>query len=140
MVRAINIPPLPPGITFDTTFGAFMVDSTHPVWQVLGAGQVAQVRIDYAVTDGEFVVPHSLILNMTGVNDPAFVTGISTGAVTEDSVLTTEGQLFVSDIDQGEAGFIVPDAPLQGSFGSLTITADGRWTYTLNNSSARFRR
>lgn len=135
-IFALNIPALPPGVTYNDEFDAFIVDSNHPAWQVLGAGQVAQVRIDFAVSDGESVVPHSLIINMTGTNDPAFVTGIATGAVIEDTVTVAEGQLFVSDIDQGEAGFRLTQTPIQGSFGSLTITADGHWTYVLDNASA----
>lgn len=135
-VRAVGIPALPAGVTYDTTFGAFVIDSFDATWQALGAGQVGQVRIDYAVTDGEFVVPHALIINMTGVNDAAVIGGIGVGAVAEDSVLTTSGQLLVQDVDAGEAAFAVSQTPLRGGYGSLVVEADGRWTYTLDNASA----
>ena len=135
-VRSTGIPALPAGITYNFEFDAFVIDMLDPVWQGLGAGDQTQIRIDYFVTDGENVVPHALILNVTGVNDGAVLSGISAGAVVEDAVTVTEGQLFVSDPDQGESAFVVTGTPIQGAFGNLTITADGHWTYVLDNNSA----
>ncbi len=137
LITSVGIPDvLPEGITYDLTYHAFIVDSRAAVWQDLGAGQVRSLRVDYFVTDGTTLVPHAFILNMTGVNDAPAISGGTVGAVAEDGQVVTEGQLLVADVDAGESGFQVPAVPIQGGFGSLTITADGHWTYTLANGSA----
>ena len=43
---------------------------------------------------------------------------------------TASGQLSISDADAGEAFFVAET--VEGDFGSLTVTADGAWTYTLD--------
>lgn len=135
-IRSTGFSSLPAGLTYNAEFDAIIVNTFDPVWQSLGAGDVQTVTLDYFVSDGEFLVPHSMIINVTGVNDQAVVGGIAVGEVREDSVLSASGQLTVSDVDAGEAAFLVPLAPLQGVYGSLTLTADGSWTYTLANGSA----
>ena len=137
LVTAVGIPEvLPEGISYNATFRSFVVDSTAAVWQSIPAGQVRSLRIDYFVTDGTSVVPHAFIVNMIGTNDLPVIAGITVGAVDEDGQLVTDGQLIIADADAGESGFQVPAVPIQGGFGSLTITADGHWTYTLANGSA----
>ncbi len=124
-IRSTGFSNLPAGLSYNAEFDAIIVDTFDPVWQSLGAGDTQTVTLEYFVSDGANLVPHSIIINVTGVNDQAVVGGISAGEVREDSVLTAMGQLTVSDIDAGEAAFVVPLAPLQGAYGSLTITADG---------------
>ncbi|TXI04738.1 MAG: hypothetical protein E6Q73_02835, partial [Pseudorhodobacter sp.] len=135
VVRAENIPALPPGITYDLTFSAFVIDSHDAAWQFLGAGMVTQVILSYTVTDGEFSVPHTLVVNMLGVNDEAVIGGTSAAFVGEDGVAVSE-LLTVSDADVGEAAFHPELEPLQGAYGSFTLTAAGRWTYTLTPGNA----
>ncbi|MEC7456656.1 MAG: VCBS domain-containing protein, partial [Actinomycetota bacterium] len=43
---------------------------------------------------------------------------------------TASGQLTITDDDAGEAFFVAET--VEGDFGSLTVTADGAWTYTLD--------
>lgn len=133
-VRGTGIPAMPDGVRYDAQFDTFIVDSQLPVWQALGAGQLTQLRIDYFVSDGEFVVPHALVINMTGVNDVAVVSGVAAGSVTEDRGLPVTGVLVVSDIDTGEAAFVA--GTLTGAYGSLTIDAAGGWSYALDNGNA----
>lgn len=134
--RAIGIPEtLPPGIRYDPQWHQFIIDTGHPAFQVLGASMVTQIIVNYFVTDGFDTVPHALIVTVTGQNDGAVVSGIAAGAVTEDAVETTGGSMTVNDVDMGEAGFQV-ETGLTGTYGSLTLTADGQWRYTLNGASA----
>jgi VCBS repeat-containing protein len=66
---------------------------------------------------------------------PAEISGSDTGTVREDAALTTGGTLKITDPDPGEAMFAaVPHSPGTGGFGSFTLTPDGQWTYTLDNS------
>ncbi|NSM23041.1 hypothetical protein HT094_01095 [Shewanella sp. ZOR0012] len=67
-------------------------------------------------------------------NDGAVISGTDAGAVTEDTQLTTAGQLTVTDIDDQEAAFTA-QTKAAGSYGSFTLAADGHWTYTLDNTN-----
>ena len=69
-------------------------------------------------------------------NDAASITGSSTGAVTEDGVLTATGSLAVSDADSGQSHFQTP-ASMAGSYGAFSFdAATGAWSYTLDNAAA----
>jgi len=72
-------------------------------------------------------------IGITPVQDSAVITGQDAGAVKEDVTLAVSGKLDVTDPDAGEAHFNA--ATIQdGHYGSLTIDANGNWTYTLNNA------
>ncbi|UTW43327.1 VCBS domain-containing protein [bacterium SCSIO 12844] len=57
-------------------------------------------------------------------------------AVTEDAAatLTTSGTLTISDTDTGEAVFNAET--ISGTYGDLTIEADGDWSYSADNSQS----
>ncbi|MEX0364738.1 MAG: Ig-like domain-containing protein, partial [Ruegeria sp.] len=68
----------------------------------------------------------TLTVTVAPVNDPAAVSGQLTAAMSEDGA-GTSGQITVTD----------PDSPQQmtpsshaGTYGSLSLAADGSWTYT----------
>ncbi|MEO1786977.1 MAG: VCBS domain-containing protein, partial [Pseudomonadota bacterium] len=90
---------------------------------------------DYTVTDGDLTDTATVTVTANPVADPAVITGVSTGAVTEDSVLEATGALLVDDPDAGEAAFIA-QAGTAGTFGTFSLTASGNWTYSLNNTAA----
>ena len=79
----------------------------------------------------------SIAITITGTNDAAFITGAVTGSVTEDVLvdangdLVASGQLAITDADAGEAFF--RSETVSGTHGSLTIDADGSWTYEVDN-------
>ncbi|UTW43338.1 VCBS domain-containing protein [bacterium SCSIO 12844] len=58
------------------------------------------------------------------------------GGVTEDAAatLTTSGTLTISDTDTGEAVFNAET--ISGTYGDLTIEADGDWSYSADNSQS----
>ncbi|UTW43339.1 VCBS domain-containing protein [bacterium SCSIO 12844] len=60
------------------------------------------------------------------------------GSVTEDAAatLTTSGTLTISDTDTGEA---FNAETISGTYGDLTIEADGDWSYSADNSQSAFR-
>ncbi len=64
----------------------------------------------------------------------------ATGSVTEDagSQLTTSGNLAISDTDPGQAIFSPSVTSSPSNLGSLSITENGRWTYSVNNNSAQY--
>ncbi|WP_275574631.1 VCBS domain-containing protein, partial [Shewanella sp. POL2] len=77
----------------------------------------------------------NLTITLTGSNDGAIISGTDASAVTEDTQLTTQGQLTVTDIDDQESAFTA-QANTAGNYGSFTLAADGHWTYTLDNNNS----
>ncbi len=55
-------------------------------------------------------------------------------AVTEDTASTATGHIVAEDVD-GTIASIAVDATAQPSYGSVTILADGSYTYTLDNDN-----
>ena len=98
------------------------------------------IEVAFTVSDGADTTAGTATLNLTAVADAAVISGVATGAVTEDvdpdgnGLLETSGVLTVTDPDAGEAGFIAQT--LVGTLGSLTIDANGNWTYAADNSQA----
>lgn len=135
LVRIETVPTdLPPGVSWNAEFNAFVIDPSGPAFDSLAAGMTTTIMVNFNVTDGSNVVPHSMILTVTGVNDPAVVSGLTTGAVVEDGASFAIGQLSVQDVDVAEAAFVATTAPILGTYGSLTISAERAWVYTLDNS------
>lgn len=74
-----------------------------------------------------------------GSDDNAVISGIDSGAVVEDlhvknGSIKTQGDLTIVDTDIGEAHFA--SQVLVGQFGSLSIDANGHWSYEANNLQA----
>ena len=119
-------------VTIDGTSLAFDPGTD---FDYLPAGQSTVVLLTYeVVTVAGKTGTGTVSITIQGVNDTAVIGGVATGSVTEDTHLISTGKLTVTDVDTGEASF--RPATVTGSYGSLAITADGTWTYTLNNSAA----
>ncbi|WP_216824702.1 VCBS domain-containing protein [Paragemmobacter aquarius] len=105
--------------------------------QSLAAGQSVSETISYRVTDADGdTSTASITITVVGQNDGATISGISTGAVAEDSTALVSGSLTVSDVDNGEAVFKAASG-LTGTYGSFTFNAvSGAWTYDLNDAAA----
>ena len=103
----------------------------------LKPGQTRETRVYYTVSDGNGgTASNRLGVTVTGANDDPTLTP-GTGSVTEDASvvsgnLVASGTVSASGGDKGEDQFMT--TPVTGTYGSLTITADGAWTYTAANS------
>ncbi len=84
-------------------------------------------------------------VNVATVNDAAVISGTSTGSVTEAGgtsntiagTPTATGTLTDTDVDNPVNTFAAVVAGASNSgYGKFTMTADGIWTYTLNNANA----
>ena len=74
-------------------------------------------------------------ITITGTNDPAILNGSFDGSVTEDAARNTAtGTVTSTDVDGNNNVFKTEVSPTTGTYGSLTITTAGVWTYTLDNS------
>ncbi|MBL0483409.1 retention module-containing protein, partial [Aeromonas veronii] len=103
------------------------------------------IAFEYTITDGVNSSTGGVTGTVTPVNDAAIIAGDDIGAVTEDAspdVLTDSGVLTVTDADGAdEVAFKTDAASITASkdaLGSLSITADGTWTYNVDNSLVQY--
>ncbi|TKI70396.1 hypothetical protein FCU45_03685 [Sulfurimonas crateris] len=82
----------------------------------------------------------TVTITITGAEDGPVVSGIFTGAVAEDAVLTVSGTLAITDVDtlDNPVDFNNVAATVgDNGFGTFELT-NGEWTYTLNNDAVQF--
>ncbi|SIQ87019.1 VCBS domain-containing protein [Aquipseudomonas alcaligenes] len=121
------------GFTLNTD-GSYSFDPSHASYQHLAAGQTQDVVIPVTVTDSAgATATQNLTIRLTGTNDAPHISGADVGRVVEDQTLSVNGQLQISDADDGQAHFVAQTATA-GSYGSLTLSEDGLWQYQLDNS------
>ncbi|GAB5606502.1 beta strand repeat-containing protein [Sideroxyarcus sp. TK5] len=115
---------------------SYVLDNASYGVQSLAQGQVVIDTFDYAATDGITSTPSTLTVSITGTND-APVVAADVNAVQEDVVLTATGNVLSndSDIDQGTVLQVVNAGVFVGQFGTLTLNADGSYSYALDNAS-----
>ena len=110
--------------------------------QALAANKGASDTFTYTISDGKGGTATGIVsVNVVGKNDASVIADPVNATVTEDAQvdasgkLTLTGILGVSDIDIGDAvGFLTTVTAAAGNYGSLTLTADGRYTYSVLNS------
>jgi len=100
------------------------------------------VTLSYNVVDGDGgSVPATLTFNLAAVNDPAVISGTTTGTVLEATPAnagtpTATGTLLAADVDNPPNTFIAQGSTATASgYGSFTMSAGGTWNYTLNNAN-----
>jgi len=106
-------------------------------FQELGAGQTVTDSFGYTISDSKGATASSIVnVTITGVNDAA-VTVADTAVVQEDLNITTTGNVLSNDtdVDQGTVLSVANVGVFSGSYGSLTLLADGSYSYTLDNAS-----
>jgi VCBS repeat-containing protein len=103
----------------------------------LTAGQVLDDSFVYAIRLGNGTLSWAKVtFKITGTNDVPVFGGVSTAALTEDasaSVLTTGGSLTIVDADANQSTFAATSS-FQGQYGTFTLTTNGAWTYSANNT------
>ena len=105
----------------------------------LAAGATRITSVTYTAYDGRLTDTATLTVTVTGANDDPTLTA-DTGMVTEDTSVDGDGNLMTSGTvgasggDAGEDKFMT--TPVTGAYGSLTIAADGAWTYKALNKQS----
>ncbi|WP_270732840.1 VCBS domain-containing protein [Shimia sp. Alg240-R146] len=110
----------------------FALDNSNPDVQKLTTTDSVSETFQIQTVDG---TTRPVTITVNGRDDGATISGTSVGAVTEDKLQSTGGQLSITDPDAGEAAF----TPVSGSagaaqYGSFALSADGHWSYTADNS------
>ena len=120
----------------------YTLDNNNGAVQALNVGQTLTDTFTVTTIDG---TAQLVTITINGVNDTAVITGPVTGTVVEAGGVanaapgtpTATGNLNSTDADNpNDAWTAVSSAAASASgFGSYTLTADGVWAYTLNNSN-----
>ncbi|RQP24754.1 tandem-95 repeat protein [Albitalea terrae] len=118
--------------------------------EALGAGQTATETFTYTMRDAAGATSTStLTFNITGLND-APVAVADSAQVTEDATLTRTAAFGVlandTDVDAGDTKTVSAVAfgattgtvgsALSGTYGTLTLNADGSYSYVANRAAA----
>jgi VCBS repeat-containing protein len=100
----------------------------------------------YTVTSGGVTETATVTVNIAPVNDPAIISGTSTGTVVEaggvangtTNTPTASGTLTDTDVDNPPNTFqsAAAGSATSNGYGTYQMTAGGTWTYTLNNNNA----
>ncbi|WP_231550528.1 VCBS domain-containing protein [Chitinibacter sp. ZOR0017] len=110
----------------------YTADSSQTAIQQLKAGASLTDVLTVQSVDG---TTHAISVTINGSNDAAVIGGVSTGQVSEDATTRIQGQLTITDADQGEAAFQA-QSNTHGSYGLLSIDEHGLWSYTLDNANS----
>jgi VCBS repeat-containing protein len=111
----------------------YTLDNTNPEVQALKTGEFLTDTITATTIDG---TPQTVTITIAGTNDLAFISGDLTGSIREDdNTNIVSDSISVIDGDVGENSF-QPLSNVNGSYGSLNLTTQGNWTYTLDNTKS----
>jgi large repetitive protein len=115
---------------------SYALDNGNAAVQALNAGQTLTDSFTATSLDGS--ASEVVTVTINGSNDTATIGGSSAGTVTEDTSFSTGGTLTISDADSGQTGFVArTNVGSVNGYGSFNVTAEGDWSYTLNNSNYR---
>jgi VCBS repeat-containing protein len=120
--------------------GQYTYSVANPLVQYLGALDTKLETFTVTSFDGTTKTEQ---VEIRGVNDAALITGPATNTVTEDVAvvggkLTASGSMLVTDVDQNQASFQTTVAPVGSTLGSLALSADGLYSFTVLNADAQF--
>ncbi|MFA0154802.1 VCBS domain-containing protein [Vibrio sp. 10N.261.46.A3] len=108
----------------------YQVDNSLSNVQALTAATSLHESFTIHTKDG---TPQTIDMTIGGNDDNAVITGVDAGTLTEDLTTQVQGQLSVTDSDLGEEHFQA--SQVTSNFGTLSITKDGAWTYSLDNNN-----
>jgi VCBS repeat-containing protein len=114
----------------------YSLDNGSAAVQSLAEGSTVVDRFTYEVSDGIVAVPGSLDIAVTGSNDAPVVVADSAFLI-EDLVVSASGNVLAndSDVDAGTILSVVAPGEYVGTYGTLSLSADGNYTYNLDNGS-----
>jgi VCBS repeat-containing protein len=117
---------------------AYTIDQANSAVQALNVGDTLTDSFTVTTIDGTAQV---VTVTINGANDAAVISGATTGSVIEDGGVkcdkpTATGTLTDTDVDNAP-GFTAVNCPTasDAGYGTFTMTADGVWTYKLDDSN-----
>ncbi len=139
-----SVSALPAGVT--RVGSVLTVDPSNAAFQALKAGEQQTLNITYNVVDDKgATVAQTATITITGTNDAPVVTsstaaatgtvieaGLTPAGVATAGTASIGGTLTATDVDHNSS--TTWTAAGTGTYGSLTMTTGGVWTYTLDNT------
>ncbi|WP_407117244.1 VCBS domain-containing protein [Bradyrhizobium sp. LMG 9283] len=122
--------------TFNAASGAWTYTLDSAKSDSLAAGQ--HVTDTLTVTSVDGTASHDIVVNITGANDAAVIGNPVQHDVTEDGVLTASGTLSINDVDQNQNSFQTAVFSAPGNLGTLTIGANGAYSYSVANDLVQY--
>ncbi|MFY3402234.1 retention module-containing protein [Achromobacter xylosoxidans] len=113
---------------------SFKLDNDAKAIQQLGAKEHLTETFTVTSADG---TTSQVVITINGTNDAPTVSGTATGAVAEDGTTTTSGQLTKTDVDVNDKHTWSVNNEGKGQYGTFTVDQNGKWTYVLDNDSAK---
>jgi VCBS repeat-containing protein len=118
---------------------AYTIDQANHAVQALNVGDTLTDTFTVTTIDG---TPQVVTVTIHGANDAAIISGATTGSVIEDGAdrcgkPTATGMLTDTDVDNMPNRFTSVNCPTasDGGYGTFTMTADGVWTYKLDDAN-----
>ena len=118
---------------------AYTLDQSNSAVQALNIGETLTDTFTVTSIGG---TPQLITITINGSNDAAIISGTATGTVTEAAcgehgTPTATGRLTDTDVDNTPDSFTPVTSPKVSDhgYGSFQMTADGVWTYTLDNAN-----
>ncbi|KMJ87414.1 hypothetical protein ACH58_27715, partial [Achromobacter xylosoxidans] len=113
----------------------FKLDNDAKAIQQLGAKDHLTETFTVVTADG---TTGQVTITINGTNDAPTISGVATGAVKEDAADTTvSGQLAKQDVDATDKHTWTVSNNGDGQYGKFTVDQNGKWTYVLDNDSAK---
>ncbi|QIO32152.1 VCBS domain-containing protein [Bradyrhizobium sp. 1(2017)] len=125
-----------------TSAGAwtYTLDNNNCTVQALNICDTRTDQFTVTTVDGTQQV---VTITINGVNDAAVISGTKTGSVLESGCISygkpiATGTLAATDVDNPANTFTAVTSPAAsaGGYGTFTMTAEGLWTYTLDNNNS----
>ncbi|GAB1847191.1 hypothetical protein MyNCGM683_20350, partial [Achromobacter xylosoxidans] len=113
---------------------SFKLDNDAKAIQQLGAKESLTETFTVTSADG---TTGKVIITINGTNDAPTISGTATGAVKEDGTQTVTGQLAKADVDVNDKHTWSLNNDGKGQYGTFTLDQSGKWTYVLDNNSAK---
>jgi VCBS repeat-containing protein len=117
----------------------YTLDNTNCTVQALNVCDKLTDCFTVTTIDG---TPQVVKITINGANDAAVISGATTGSVTEAGACTygtpiATGTLTDTDVDNTPNTFTAVCKPTESDagYGTFTMTADGVWTYKLDNAN-----
>lgn len=126
-------------------FWSYVLDNSRPVTQGLITGQTVTETFTVRVTDqyGGFAT-RTITVNVVGTGDAPVIGNPTVTDVTEDSnvdqngYLTASGAIPIFDADAGQSGFSTDAPSALTPLGSLALSQDGSYAYSVSNNAVQF--
>lgn len=128
----------PNGLTFNSD-GTFSY-TPQAIDQMLKAGESRDVIFQYIANDGTLdSTSQQVTVTVNGVDDATTLSGDIAGTVGESGNPNANptqftGQISIHDVDNTDLAMLTDSQ--NGQYGQLTMTAQGQWSYQLNQASA----